>query len=170
MPSSRHEALHRIFRDNPGLYSRAFKMLNIDFPTSCEIAVVDTDMTEIEPIERRADTVMMFRTPWGTKHVVISESQGQPDDRKTSAWAYYLSYAHIKFGCPVILLVICQDVATAKWAREPKRIGLPGHPCLIVYPIVLGPDNVPEVTDPAEACKDTVLSMFSALTHAHCGS
>jgi hypothetical protein len=109
---------------------------------------------------------MLFKTPWGAKHVVIGESQGKPDDDKIAAWAYYLSYAHIKFECPVVLLVICQDEATAKWAREPKRIGLSGHPCLIVYPIVLGPDNVPQITDPAEASKDVVLAMFSALTHA----
>ncbi|TMR91249.1 hypothetical protein [Nonomuraea basaltis] len=50
-------------------------MLNIDFPTPCEVAVVDTDMTEIVPIERRADTVMMFTSRWGAKTVVITESQ-----------------------------------------------------------------------------------------------
>ncbi|MGI5287665.1 hypothetical protein ACQEVF_30600 [Nonomuraea polychroma] len=166
MPSSQHEALHRIFRDNPGLFSHAFKMLNIDFPASCEVAVVDTDLTEIKPIERRCDTVMLFKTPWGSKQVVISESQMRPNDDKIAAWAYYLSYTHIKFECPAVLLVICQDKDTAKWAREPKRIGLADHPCLIVCPIVLGPDNVPQINDPAEACKDVVLAMFSALTHA----
>ncbi|MEV6032224.1 hypothetical protein AB0L65_13795 [Nonomuraea sp. NPDC052116] len=65
-----------------------------------------------------------------------------------------------------MLLVTCQDKATATWAREPKRIGLPGFPCLIVYPIALGPDNVPQIINPAEACEDAVLTMFSALTHA----
>jgi hypothetical protein len=166
MPSSRHEALHRIFRDKPELFAHAFKMLNIDFPTPCEVAVVDTDMTEIVPIERRADTVMMFTSRWGSKTAVIIESQSQSDEDKTSAWAYYLSYAHIKFDCPVMLLVICQDKATTAWAREPKKIGMTGVPCLVVHPMVLGPDNVPRITDPAEACEDAVLAMFSALTHA----
>ncbi|MEQ4721456.1 hypothetical protein [Nonomuraea sp. B19D2] len=166
MPSSQHEALHRIFRDKPELYAHAFKMLNIDFPTPKEVAVVDTDLTEISPIERRADTVMMFTSLWGRKHVVISESQSQRDDRKISAWAYYISHAHIKFGCSVTLMVICQDAATARWAREPKPIGLAGHPSLVVRPIALGPDIVPAITDTAEACTDAVLTMYSALTHA----
>ncbi|MER6001468.1 hypothetical protein ABT120_23075 [Nonomuraea angiospora] len=166
MPSSQHEALHRIFRDKPELFAHAFKILDIDFPTPSEVAVVDTDMTEIVPIERRADTVMMFTSRWGSKTVVIIESQSRIDDDKASAWAYYLSHAHIKFRCPVMLLVTCQDEATATWAREPKRIGLPGCPCLIVHPIALGPDNVPQIIDPAEACEDAVLTMFSALTHA----
>ncbi|GAA3224796.1 hypothetical protein [Nonomuraea helvata] len=166
MPSSQHEALHRIFRDKPELYAHAFKMLNIDFPTPSEIAVVDTDMTEISPIERRADSVMMFTSRFGGKHVVISESQSQSDNDKISAWAYYISYAHIKFECQVTLMVICQDLATARWAREPKPIGLAGHPSLVVHPIVLGPDIVPAITDTAEACTDAVLTMYSALTHA----
>ncbi|MEU6716061.1 hypothetical protein ABZ897_31735 [Nonomuraea sp. NPDC046802] len=79
MPTSQHEALHRIFRDNPELYSRAFKMLDIEFPDVSEVAVIDTDMTEIVPIERRADTVMMFTFRGDSKHVIISESQ--TDDR-----------------------------------------------------------------------------------------
>ncbi|MFI7697801.1 hypothetical protein [Nonomuraea sp. NPDC049480] len=167
MPSSRHEALHRIFRDNPGLFSHAFKILKIDFPASSEVAVIDTDLTEIKPIDRRCDTMMLFKTPWGSKQVVIIESQMQKDDGKVAAWAHYISYAHIKYECPVLLLVICQDETTARWAREPKRIGLPGRPCLVIYPIVLGPGNVPRITDPEEASKDVVLAMFSAVTHAH---
>ncbi|MEU6778375.1 hypothetical protein ABZ912_04170 [Nonomuraea angiospora] len=37
---------------------------------------------------------------------------------------------------------------------------------MIVYPVALGPDNVPQIIDPAEAREDAVLAMFSALTHA----
>jgi hypothetical protein len=122
MPSSQHEALHRIFRDRPELF--------------------------------------------GTKTAVIIEAQSRADERKTSSWAYYLSYAHIKFECPVVLLVVCQDAATARWARQEKVIGLPGLRCLVVIPIVLGPDNVPQITNPHEAREDAVLTMFSALTHA----
>ncbi|MFC4012752.1 hypothetical protein ACFOY2_36350 [Nonomuraea purpurea] len=166
MVTSQHEALHRIFRDNPELYSRAFKMLNIEFPAAREVAVIDTDMTEIVPIERRADTVMMFTSRGGAKHVIISESQSEPDNDKPASWAYYISYARIKFDCPATLLVISQKESTAKWARRPKAIGLPGHPSLTVHPIVLGPDNVPKITDLAEASTDVVLTMFSALTHA----
>ncbi|MER7505859.1 hypothetical protein AB0L05_20020 [Nonomuraea pusilla] len=164
MVSPQHEALHRVFRDNPELYGRAFKMLDIPFPTPREVAVVDTDMTEIAPIERRADTVMMFTSTLG-RHVVVSESQSQEDKDKPAAWAYYVAYLHAKFGCPVTLLVTCQDVATARWARDPKEIGLPERPSLVLRPIVLGPDNVPMITSVAEASEDVVLAMYSALTH-----
>ncbi|MFI6919405.1 hypothetical protein ACIBIZ_05570 [Nonomuraea spiralis] len=126
---------------------------------------MDTDLTEIKPIERRADTIMMFTSLEG-RHVVISESQSKPDNSKTSSWAHYISHVHVKFGCPVTLLVICQDEATARWAAEPKTIGLPGRPTLVIHAVVLGPHNVPVIIDLAEAVNDVVLTMFSALTHA----
>ncbi|MEU8317800.1 hypothetical protein AB0C33_05450 [Nonomuraea sp. NPDC048881] len=140
-------------------------MLDIPFPSPTEVAVVDTDLTEIKPIERRADTIMMFTSLEG-QHAVITESQSKPDDRKTAAWAHYISHVHVKFGCPVTLLVICQDEATATWAALPKTIGLPDWPTLSVRAVVVGPHNIPVIDDLAEAVNDVVLTMFSALTHA----
>ncbi|WP_329534038.1 hypothetical protein OG568_31995 [Streptomyces sp. NBC_01450] len=35
-----------------------------------------------------------------------------------------------------------------------------------MFPLVLGPDNLPAITDPEEAAQDIPLSVFSALTHA----
>ncbi|MEU1727762.1 hypothetical protein [Nonomuraea sp. NPDC005692] len=165
MISSQHEALHRVFRDNPELCTSVFKVLDIPFPSPTEVAVVDTDLTEIKPIERRADTIMMFTSLEG-QHAVITESQSKPDDRKTAAWAHYISHVHVKFGCPVTLLVICQDEATAGWAALPKTIGLPDWPTLSVQAVVVGPHNIPVIDDLAEAVNDVVLTMFSALTHA----
>ncbi|MFI6178487.1 hypothetical protein ACIA8R_23340 [Nonomuraea sp. NPDC051191] len=143
-------------------------MLDIPFPSPTEVAVVDTDLTEIKPIERRADTIMMFTSLEG-RHVVISESQSKPDERKTAAWAHYISHVHVKFNCPVTLLVICQDEATATWAAAPKTIGLPDWPTLSVRAVVVGPHNIPVIDDLAEAVNDVVLTMFSALTHARSG-
>ncbi|MEV0617811.1 hypothetical protein AB0I81_31125 [Nonomuraea sp. NPDC050404] len=167
MPTAQHEGLHRIFRDNPELYTRAFKMLNIDFPAPLEISVVDTDMTEIRPIVRHADTVMLSISTAHKKHIIITEAQQEIDLKKVSSWAHYLSYVHTKYECPVTLVVVCNDLATARWAREgPLAIGLEDHPSLIVIPIVIGPDNVKAITDPQEAAADVVLTMLSALTHA----
>ncbi|WP_129668766.1 hypothetical protein [Phytoactinopolyspora endophytica] len=39
------------------------------------------------------------------------------------------------------------------------------RPSLIVYPLVLGPDNVPAIGSADDAAEDVVLAVFSALTH-----
>ncbi len=71
-----------------------------------------------------------------------------------------------KYDCPVVLLVVCSKETTARWARRPIEIGLPDLIVMIVHPVVLGPDNVQAVTDPAEASLDAAFAVFSALTHS----
>ncbi|GAA4531763.1 hypothetical protein [Nonomuraea ferruginea] len=165
MPSAPHEALHRIFQEEPSLFSRTLKALDIPFPEVSSLSVVNTDLTEILPIERRVDTLLQVKSELG-EHLVIIESQGKRDPEKPPAWAYYISYLHAKFRREVVLIVICQHASTARWARGPKSIGLPGMPTMTMWPIALGPDNVPAVVDPAVAAEDVVLAVFSALAHA----
>lgn len=62
--------------------------------------------------------------------------------------------------------MVCQDKNTASWAANPIRIGLPVHTSMMVFPLVLGPDNVPSILDPDEAAADLPLAVFSALAHA----
>ncbi|MFF9353316.1 hypothetical protein [Streptomyces sp. NPDC014741] len=68
-----------------------------------------------------------------------------------------LAYA----GC----IVFC--ACTAEWAAEPIRIGLEKHPSLAVFPLILGPHNVPAVTDAAQAAEDIPMAVFSAITHGN---
>ncbi|WP_326629140.1 hypothetical protein OIE67_36680 [Nonomuraea fuscirosea] len=165
MPTAQHEGLHRIFRDNPELYTRAFEMIDIKLPVPQEIAVIDTDMTEILPIDRKADTVVMFLLEQEERHIIITEAQLRESEQKVSSWAHYISYAHSEYKCPVTLMVTCADTGTATWARKAHPIGLVDHPSLVVSPIVFGPDNVKAITDPEEATENVVLTMFSAFCH-----
>lgn len=58
-----------------------------------------------------------------------------------------------------------QSSSTARWAAEPIRFGLPGWSSLVVRPMVLGPDQVPVITDEKEAVQDPSLAVLSAITH-----
>ncbi|MER6942393.1 hypothetical protein ABT294_00085 [Nonomuraea sp. NPDC000554] len=164
MVTSQHEALHRIFQEDTSLLARTFERLELPFPEPLQVSVLNPELTEIAPIERRVDTLLKLETKLGD-HLLVIESQSRRDDRKTGSWAYYLSYLHEKYKCPVTLLVICQDAVTASWARLPKRIGLAEWPSLVLYTIALGPDNVPAIIEKAEASADVVLTVFSALIH-----
>ncbi|MGW0823672.1 hypothetical protein [Streptomyces sp. NPDC002845] len=77
----------------------------------------------------------------------------------------YLAHLYAKYQLPPLLVVVCQDKATASWAAEPIRIGLPFHTSMAVFPLVLGPGNLPAITDPDEAAQDLPLAVFSALAH-----
>ena len=164
MPTAQHEALHRLFQEDPSLLGHTFRMLEIPFPDECAVSVINTDLTEIRPLERRADTLLHLKSALG-EHYVIIESQTKQDEEKLRSWVYYLGYVYAKYGHDVILLVISQDAATARWARKPLTIGLQHRPSMIIYPLVYGPDNVPAITHLETAAQDVVLAVFSAITH-----
>lgn len=165
MVSSSHEALHRVFQKDPALLTRALqRVLNVHFPEPRDFAVLNADLTEIEPVERRVDTLMRVETDDGA-YLLVVEAQGKVDDAKRSSWAYYLAYLYAKYRCEPVLIVITQSRSTARWAARPIRLGLPGWHSMTVRPLVLGPENVPVIKNEQEAERDVPLAVLSAMTH-----
>ncbi|MFE2358562.1 hypothetical protein [Streptomyces parvulus] len=167
MVSSPHVALHRIFRVDPGLFARLLPRAGIVFPEHTAIEPLDTDFTEIRPLERRVDSVFRVRVADDEGGFVLAvESQGKPDPDKHSSWTYYLAHLYAKYRLPPYLLVVCKDKATASWAAEPIRVGRAFHTSLVVFPLVLGPGVLPVITEADEAARDLGVAVFSALAYA----
>ncbi|MFG2267733.1 hypothetical protein [Streptomyces sp. NPDC048720] len=165
MVGSSHEAMHRIFQKDPTLLTRALqRVLHVPFPEPRRIAALNVDLTEIEPVERRVDTLLRAETDEGT-YLFVIESQGKVDDRKRGSWPYYLSYLYEKYRCEPVLIVVTQNSATAKWASRPIRLGFRDWHSLTVRPLVLGPDNVPVIADEQAAVRDVPIAVLSAMTH-----
>jgi len=169
-PSPEHEALHRIFQYDSKLFARSLtNILGIPIPEPFDVSVLSIDLTETRPIERRADTVLRVRFMDGNslgQYILVVESQTDDEETRRRRWPYYIAFLQDKYACPVVLLVVCSKEETARWAREPIRIGLTGWICMTVTPIVLGPDNLPAVTTAEQASRDVPAAVFSALTHS----
>jgi hypothetical protein len=165
MVTARHEAMHRIFQEDPGVFARAFNALEIPIPAPTGAAVLSPDTTEFRPLERRVDSVIRFETADHGPFLLALEAQCRKDAAKPGAWAYYAAYLHEKHGLPVVVLVVCQDKTTAGRAELPSVTGLPIWPTLTLRPLVLGPHNVPVVTDTETAANDIPLATLSAITH-----
>ncbi|MEU3128486.1 hypothetical protein ACIBVM_19655 [[Kitasatospora] papulosa] len=166
MVSAPHEAMHRVFQEYPELFSRVSEVLGVAFPPFVSADVVTTDLTESRPVERRVDTLLRIETEDNGLFLLAVEAQGKKDPDKPTSWAYYVSYLLEKYRLPTMLLVVCQDRATAAWAARPVPLGSPQWPVLTLRPLVAGPHNIPAVTDVAEARKDLALATLSAITHA----
>ncbi|MGP3753137.1 hypothetical protein [Streptomyces sp. IBSNAI001] len=166
MVSSPHEAMHRIFQEHPGLFSRVSELLGITIGPPVSVTVMPTDLTENRPLERRVDTLLRLDTENDEPLLLAIEAQGKKDTDKPASWAYYLSYLYTKYRLPPLLLVVCQDRATAEWASGPVSIGPRQWPVLTLRPLVAGPHNMPVITDVAEARKDLALTTLAAITHA----
>ncbi|MEU2282883.1 hypothetical protein ABZ614_13255 [Streptomyces sp. NPDC013178] len=164
MVNSSHEAMHRIFQEYPGLFTGVSKVLGLPLIQPASVTVLPTDVTETQPIERRVDTLLRF--DGDTPLLLAVEAQRAKDPNKPASWAYYLSYLHTKYKTPPLLLVVCQDRATAEWAAQPVPIGPEWWAALTLRPLVAGPHNMPLITDPDEARADLALAALSAITHA----
>jgi hypothetical protein len=168
MPSSPHEVLHQVFRQDTALPLRVLqRALGIPLTgDDVKVTELNVDLTEAVPLERRCDTLLMAECN-GAKYIFIVEAQNDRDEAKRSSWPYYIAYLHAKYKCHVNLLVFTSNSHTDAWAGSTIEIGLPNLPSMRVYPTPIGPNLVPKITDQAEADEDPYLTMLSALVHRH---
>ncbi|MHA5051922.1 hypothetical protein [Streptomyces sp. SD15] len=166
MVSSPHEAMHRIFRQDPGLFARVTRKLGIPaFGTPISVTELPTDLSENHPVERRVDTLLEIKEA-ACSYIVAVEAQGKPDKSKHASWAWYMAFINDKYKVPPVLLVICQDRKTADWAARPVKIGPPQWQGLALRPLVFGPDDIPLVETLDEATRDVPMTVLSAVLHA----
>ncbi|MGX2996726.1 hypothetical protein JNUCC64_21050 [Streptomyces sp. JNUCC 64] len=165
MVTTSHEAAHRIFQERPELLVPVFRVLGVPLSDKAVVEALTGDATEIRAVERRVDSVLRVESSDGTRFLLAIEAQHRRDPDKAASWTYYLAFLQAKYDLPVLLLVVCRDRATAKWATGPFRTGIEGWTALSTHPMVLGPDNVPIITSPSEAAKNLALATFAAMTH-----
>ncbi|MGW5279237.1 hypothetical protein ACWERI_07220 [Streptomyces collinus] len=166
MVTSAHEGMHRIFQERPEILTPVFKVLGIALPEKAAAYVLATDVTETRPLARHVDTVLRVDPSDGEDFLLAIEAQERRDPKKAASWAYYIAYLQSKYGLPVLLLVVCRDRSTAKWAGGPFACGTRGWTAQETYPLVVGPDNLPAITDARTASEKPAMAAFSALAHA----
>ncbi|MGK3995899.1 hypothetical protein [Sorangium sp. So ce1024] len=116
-------------------------------------------------LEYRADLVLELRDERGALVLaIVLEVQRDVDPDKKFSWPAYVAVVRARKRVGTIVLVVAPDAGVAAWAAETIDLGLGrGH----VAPLVLGPAVVPEITDPADAEKETELAVLSAVAHGN---
>ncbi|MDQ0774709.1 hypothetical protein QF026_003175 [Streptomyces aurantiacus] len=170
MVSPPHEAMHRIFQEHPELFTRISGALGLDITSPSSVTVMSADLTVArEPVERWVDTLLRFdydRSAGQDPFLLAVESQHGWAPDKSASWACCLSYLFSKYAIRVLLLIVCQDRALAEWAAMPVSLSPRQWPTLTLHPLVVGPHNMPVITDPDEARADLPMATLSAITHA----
>ncbi|TQS28450.1 hypothetical protein [Microbispora sp. KK1-11] len=169
MALAEHEAVVRLFCERPDLAADLLtRSLRVQLPDYDYAGLESADLTEVIPTERRADSVIAFRRKSPDDEpepvlAVIVEVQRDRDSDKLWSWPLYLSSLRSRLKCPVMLLVVAPDAAIARWCARP--IGL-GHPGMVLTPLVVGPAEVPVITDPGQVTEDLELAVLSVIHHA----
>ena len=166
MPSLEHNGFVDMFRENPSLAPRFLALLfQLELPPHASVAVIESTLDLLIPVEFRADLVLELRDAEGaTVLAIVLEVQRDKDPVKKYSWLVYVAAVRARKRCPTIVLVVAPDADVAAWAMEPIDIGL-GRGSL--SPLVLGPAIVPEVTEETLAEQETELAILSAVAHGN---
>ncbi|MFD9936121.1 hypothetical protein ACFWZ6_23670 [Streptomyces massasporeus] len=166
MVTSTHETSHRIFQDHPEVLTPVFEALGLPPPAKATIEALTPDATEVKPLERRVDTVLKVEPSEGDGFLIAVEAQTARAPDKGVSWSYYVAHLHAKYGMPVLLVAVCKSRRTASWAAGPFECRVRSWTTQITHPFVLGPDNVPEITDESVVARHPALATFSAIVHS----
>lgn len=163
MPSSLHEALVEMLRQNPSFATELLEMaLGPEVPRYQDVRFESGEFTDVSPAQYRADAVVVLTVGERPVLGVVVEVQLRWDSDKRWSWPVYLSTLRARLRCPTVLLVICTKAAVAGWCCAPIDMG---HPGWVLTPRVLGPEEFPVVTDPDEASRLPELAALSAMAH-----
>ncbi|HEY0138653.1 MAG TPA: hypothetical protein VGB85_31430 [Nannocystis sp.] len=139
--------------------------LGVVVPPYRTLAVSGAALDQMASIEFRADLVVEFRDDTGERPVMsaVVEVQLRIDEAKQFSWPVYATVERSRKRCETCLIVITPDAAVAAWARRPIRVG----PGMELRPLVLGPAEIPTITDLEAGLANPILAVLSALTHGN---
>lgn len=164
MPSRMHEGLIQIFRNRPALAVEVLRdLLHAEVPAYSTIQLEKLDLAEIKLSQSQPDLIVLL-LDGAPVHAIVIETQLGRDPDKPFTWPVYLTHVRARLRWPTSLLVIAPDGAIARWCAKPIETG---HPGFTLTPQVLGPDEVPVVTDPEIADQDPEVALLSVVAHGH---
>ncbi|MFD0683586.1 hypothetical protein [Actinomadura fibrosa] len=162
MPSNIHELPLEMVRNRPQLVPELLKSLGVPIPDE-PATLTSESYADLNPAELRCDATVLLGDPKKPQLGIVVESQRRINLDKTYSWPAYLTSLRLRRRCPVILLILCPDPATARGCATPIKLG---HPEWVLTPLAMSPEDLPPITDPAQAGRLPELAVLSAPAHA----
>ncbi|WP_437689843.1 hypothetical protein [Sorangium sp. So ce176] len=111
MPTLEHNALVEMFREHPELAPRFLATLfHVEVPPHASVAVVESSLDQLIPVEFRADLVLELRGATGTLVLaIVIEVQRDVDPDKKFSWPAYVAVVRARKRCGTIVLVVARQ-------------------------------------------------------------
>lgn len=166
MPSITHQFLVTMLREAPALVTHLFQIATGEpLPPGASTTLTSAQFTDVEPPEYSADAAHLIKdSADATLGTVILEAQLSPSEGKHRSWLQYVATQHARSKQPVTVLVLAIDEATARWCAEPHVYDHVGN---AYCPIVIGPSQIPRITEMAQARALPELAVLSAMAHTN---
>ncbi|WP_198659240.1 hypothetical protein [Nocardiopsis sp. FIRDI 009] len=165
--SPEHQIYTELFSDSPDMAVEFLRKRGVRIPDYESSEITSCDLGHVDPVERRSDVAIMLRGegpngPSDSLMGVIVEVQRDEKERKRFTWPEYVACLRSRHECPVTLLVICPRQPVADWYADAIPLG---HPGFVLHPLVVGPKDIPVITDPATVAASPTLGVLSAAAH-----
>jgi hypothetical protein len=164
MPSVRHEFAVELMGNDPQLL-RVLLGRRLDDQLEHPATSVDfrrSDATVGQVPTLGCDLCIELCWPGTTMPclVLVVEVQLAINKDKPPAWFAYQACQHYRTSAPAVLVVVTNSHDVARWAAGPFWSGQTW-----LRPIVLGPGDVPAITDPEEARRSLGMAFLSGIVH-----
>lgn len=165
MPKLIHEAMVQLIRAAPDALVRLLpRSLGLDGPATALAQVTADELVDLHLAEYRADVVIVLGDPERPSAAILGEMQTALDARKRWSWPVQAGGMWARLRCPVAVVVVALDDGVAAGYRQTIDLG---WGLIRLTPIVICADDVPVITDLAEARACPELAVLSAMAHGH---
>lgn len=159
MPPVKYDKLRDMIRDRPDLVVELFQEASgIELPRYDLISV-----PWIGFVDQMA--TVLIGDPDQPDLMIHVELLSEIIPQRRYSWPSYLARHRAYYKCPVTMVVLCPDEATAEWCRQPIECGLDEGWVLRPWALNLLTD-IPAVTDLDKARAMPELTVLSILAHA----
>lgn len=163
MPSPRHDTINQLFRERPELAVEILHdLVGLDVPAGVPVRLESNDFNDRPSRNFQPDTVIAVGSPRAPVHGIVVEVQQDRSEGKVRQLPRYAAALWLSLGCPVTVLCVCPDSEVAVRYAEPVRTDLPGY---VFQAVVLGPGDVPVITDPRQAAARPELAAMAVMVH-----
>jgi hypothetical protein len=163
MPSPWHDTAIKLFEEDPAFGVTLLRdILGITLKPGQRVLTDKTVFNTRPSKELVPDTVILVGSGSELSHGIVVEAQREPTERKRRQLPRYAAALWLEHECPVDVLVLCPDEATAEWYAEPIPTTVPGFTFL---PRALHPRHVPAITDSDQAAASPSLAVLSVAYH-----
>ncbi|MFI7114292.1 hypothetical protein ACIBK9_48830 [Nonomuraea sp. NPDC050227] len=151
-----------MFADRPQVAVEILRdLMGVDLPSTSLVRQEDRLFNTRPSDDIEPDLGIVLGPPQSPAHAIIVEIQ-QDKSKDPRQLARYAAAQWLMLRCDVTVLVVCPDRGAAAYYSRPIDTGLTGYR-LQAY--VLGPDDVPAITDPQEAAAHLELAVMSVMIH-----
>jgi hypothetical protein len=163
MPTMTHQALASLFRDKADLAMHLFQAgTKTPLPAEMKVESYATQFTDLSPPEYSADAAYLIKDGDEVQDAVVVEIQLSPKQEKRASWLQYVATAHRKLLRPVTVMVLAVTEEMARWCEEAYGYDRVGN---TFRPLVIGPGDIPRITDLEQAKALPALAVLSVAAH-----